>query len=133
MQNLQPGYTRALCVCVCVCVHECQFLRERERERERERDEGELCTIILTFQVLGDHSKAVQLVRDAISKDQSNPLLYLQLLDLETSRFPPSESAVEAIFAEVQASEMNDVTKAMFAQRRVTFLEEFGCDINKWV
>ena len=70
-------------------------------------------------------------MRDAISRDQSSPVLYLQLLDLETSRFPPSESAVEAVFEEVQRSEMNAVSKAMFAQRRVLYLEEFGYDINK--
>ena len=85
----------------------------------------------LPLQILGDHNKAVQLVRDAISKDHSNPLLYLQLLDLETSRFPPSETSVEAIFDDVQTSDVNEVTKVMFAQRRVTFLEEFGYDINK--
>ena len=66
--------------------------------------------------------------------DPANPMLYLQLLDLETSRSPPDESAVEAIFEEIQAnSEVNDVSKAMFAQRRVTFVEEFGSDINKLV
>lgn len=84
------------------------------------------------LQVLGDHNKAVQLIRDAMAKDRSNPLLYLQLLDLETSRTPPSQSAVEAICEEVQASsEVNDMSKAMFAQRRVAFLEEFGYDISK--
>ena len=83
-------------------------------------------------QVLGDHNKAVELMRAAISKDRSNSVLYLQLLDLETSRTPPSESAMEAVFEEVQASsEINDISKAMLAQRRVTFLEEFGYDISK--
>ena len=74
------------------------------------------------------------MIRDAMAKDSSsNPLLlYLQLLDLETSRTPPSQSAVEAIFEEVQASsDINDMSKAMFAQRRVAFLEEFGYDISK--
>ena len=72
-------------------------------------------------------------IRDAMAKDSSNPLLlYLQLLDLETSRTPPSQSAVEAVFEEVQASgDVNDISKAMFAQRRVAFLEEFGYDISK--
>ena len=73
-------------------------------------------------------------IRDAMAKDSSsNPLLpYLQLLDLETSRTPPSQSAVEAVFEEVQASsDINDMSKAMFAQRRVAFLEEFGYDISK--
>ena len=72
------------------------------------------------------------MIRDAMAKDHSNSLLYLQLLDLETSRTPPSQTAVEAVFEEIQASsEVNDVSKAMFAQRRVVFLEEFGYDISK--
>ena len=60
-------------------------------------------------------------------------MLYLQLLDLETSKFSPSGSAVEAVFEEVKRSEMNAISKAMFAQRRVAYLEEFGYDINKYV
>ena len=84
------------------------------------------------LQVLGDHTKAVQLIRDAVARDRSNSLLYLQLLELETSRTPPSQSAVEALFEKVQASsEVNDISKTMFAQRRVAFLEEFGYDISK--
>lgn len=89
---------------------------------------------LLYVQVLGDHNKAVAVIRDAMAKDSSsNPLLlYLQLLDLETSRTPPSQSAVEAIFEEVQASsDINDMSKAMFTQRKVAFLEEFGYDISK--
>ena len=39
---------------------------------------------------------------------------------------------MEAIFDEVMSSNANDITKVMFAQRRVLFLEEFGYDINKY-
>ena len=113
-------YVRVLCVCVCVSIHPyCVFGSDKAFP-------------IPLLQVLGDHNKAVQLIRDAMAKDRSNPLLYLQLLDLETSRTPPSQSAVEAIFEEVQtSSDVNSMSKAMFAQRRVAFLEEFGYDISK--
>ena len=84
-------------------------------------------------QVQGDHDKASKILQEAIDKDKLNPTLYLQLLDLETSRYPLDEGAIEGVFQQVQGSELGEEIKHSFSLRRSQFLEEFGSDISMLV
>ena len=81
--------------------------------------------------MLGDSEKAVKVMREAIDQDPLNPTLYLRLLDVAASGFPPNETEVEAIFAMVQRSNLPEEVKQSFTLRRAQFLEEFGSSITK--
>lgn len=70
-------------------------------------------------------------MREAIAQDTLNPSLYLRLLDIETSRHPVQEAAVEDIFGLVEASALPEDVKQSFTLRRLQFLEEFGSSITK--
>ena len=82
-------------------------------------------------QLLGDHDKAARILREALEQDRGNPTLYLQLLEVETSRQPPCEAAAEGVFELVRNSELPEESKQAFALRRLQFLEEFGSSLEK--
>lgn len=64
---------------------------------------------------------------------QSNPRLYLQLLDLEYLGTPIHEERVLDIFKQVLASDMPMETKFKFSQRQLEYLEDFGIDVSRFV
>lgn len=63
---------------------------------------------------------------------QGNLVLYLQLLDLELSRVPPSEERGERVFRLACEDEsLSEEGKQSMAFRQMQFLEEYSSDIDK--
>ncbi|XP_070705327.1 pre-mRNA-processing factor 39 isoform X3 [Pempheris klunzingeri] len=79
-------------------------------------------------------SKARKVLLDAIEKDQTNPKLYLNLLELEYSGdVTQNEAEILACFDRALNSPMPLESRLLFCQRKVEFLEDFGSDINALV
>ena len=82
-------------------------------------------------QLLGDQTKAVSVMMSAVETDSSNAVLYLQLLDLHTSTFPPDLAGAEMLFQRVSlCSSLSEDVKESFAQRRQQLVEEFGGELS---
>ncbi|KAM3603490.1 uncharacterized protein V6R79_023407 [Siganus canaliculatus] len=76
-------------------------------------------------------SKAKKVLLDAIEKDQTNPKLYLNLLELEISGdVTQNEAEILACFNRALSSPMPLESRLLFCQRKVEYLEDFGSDIN---
>ncbi|XP_041814326.1 pre-mRNA-processing factor 39 isoform X2 [Chelmon rostratus] len=76
-------------------------------------------------------SKARKVLLDALEKDQMNPKLYLNLLELEYSGdVMQNEAEILACFDRALQSPMPLESRLLFCQRKVEFLEDFGSDIN---
>ncbi|XP_030260886.1 pre-mRNA-processing factor 39 isoform X2 [Sparus aurata] len=76
-------------------------------------------------------SKARKVLLDAIEKDQTNPKLYLNLLELEyNGDVTQNEAEILACFDRALQSPMAIESRLLFCQRKVEFLEDFGSDIN---
>lgn len=83
------------------------------------------------FRVLKDFDKAHEILKTAISKDQNNPRLYLQLIDLTLQKDDVTESQIIEIMDSFLEKEATDVDqKTLFAQRKLEYLEDFGSDIQ---
>ncbi|XP_026104509.1 pre-mRNA-processing factor 39-like isoform X1 [Carassius auratus] len=75
--------------------------------------------------------KAKKVLLDAVEKDETNPKLYLNLLELEYSGdVQQNETEILACFDRALNSPMSLEQRLTFSQRRVEFLEDFGSDIN---
>lgn len=62
---------------------------------------------------------------------QTNPKLYLNLLEMEySSDIQQNEANIIACFDRALGSSMSLDSRITFAQRKVEFLEDFGSDIN---
>lgn len=82
------------------------------------------------LRVLKDFDKAQEVLKTAISKDP-NPRLYLQLIDLILQRPESKEDEVCAAideFLEKESAEPDQ--KALFAQRKLEYLEDFGSNVE---
>nr|XP_046229484.1 pre-mRNA-processing factor 39 [Scatophagus argus] len=76
-------------------------------------------------------AKARKVLLDAVEKDQTNPKLYLNLLELEFSGdVMQNEAEILACFDRALTSPMPLESRLLFCQRKVEFLEDFGSDIN---
>ncbi|XP_059367964.1 pre-mRNA-processing factor 39 isoform X2 [Carassius carassius] len=75
--------------------------------------------------------KAKKVLLDAVEKDETNPKLYLNLLELEFSGdVQQNEAEVIACFDRALNSTMSVEQRVIFSQRKLDFLEDFGSDIN---
>lgn len=75
--------------------------------------------------------KAFEILTKAIEKDNSNPRLYLQLIDLQLQKDGVSEKEVLDFIDQFLNRESAEVEqKVLFAQRKLEFLEDFGSDIQ---
>ncbi|XP_067877610.1 pre-mRNA-processing factor 39-like [Heterodontus francisci] len=75
--------------------------------------------------------KARKVLLEAIERDKENPKLYLNLLELEFSGdIRINEGNILGCFDQVLSSSLPLETKIVFSQRRVEFLEDFGCNIR---
>ncbi|XP_059354080.1 pre-mRNA-processing factor 39-like isoform X4 [Carassius carassius] len=75
--------------------------------------------------------KAKKVLLDAVEKDETNPKLYLNLLEMEYSGdVQQNEAEILACFDRALNSPMSLEQRLTFSQRRVEFLEDFGSDIN---
>ncbi|XP_073709290.1 pre-mRNA-processing factor 39 isoform X2 [Garra rufa] len=75
--------------------------------------------------------KAKKVLLEAVEKDETNPKLYLNLLELEYSGdVQQNEAEIIACFDRALSSSMPLDQRITFSQRKVEFLEDFGSDIN---
>ncbi|KAK7151334.1 hypothetical protein R3I93_012312 [Phoxinus phoxinus] len=75
--------------------------------------------------------KAKKVLMEAVEKDETNPKLYLNLLELEYSGdVQQNEPEIIACFDRALNSSMPLESRVTFSQRKVEFLEDFGSDIN---
>ncbi|XP_056619960.1 pre-mRNA-processing factor 39 isoform X1 [Triplophysa dalaica] len=75
--------------------------------------------------------KAKTVLLEAVEKDETNPKLYLNLLEMEySSDIQQNEANIIACFDRALGSSMSLESRITFAQRKVEFLEDFGSDIN---
>ncbi|KAI7799722.1 pre-mRNA-processing factor 39 [Triplophysa rosa] len=75
--------------------------------------------------------KAKTVLLEAVEKDETNPKLYLNLLEMEySSDIQQNEANIIACFDRALSSSMSLESRITFAQRKVEFLEDFGIDIN---
>ncbi|XP_050994711.1 pre-mRNA-processing factor 39 [Labeo rohita] len=75
--------------------------------------------------------KAKKVLLEAVEKDETNPKLYLNLLELEYSGdVQQNEAEIIACFDRALSSTMPLDQRVTFSQRKVEFLEDFGSDIN---
>uniref|UniRef100_A0A8C2J784 Pre-mRNA-processing factor 39 n=1 Tax=Cyprinus carpio TaxID=7962 RepID=A0A8C2J784_CYPCA len=75
--------------------------------------------------------KAKKVLLEAVEKDETNPKLYLNLLELEYSGdVQQNEAEILACFDRALSSPMSLEQRLTFSQRKVEFLEDFGSDIN---
>ncbi|XP_052442665.1 pre-mRNA-processing factor 39 isoform X2 [Carassius gibelio] len=75
--------------------------------------------------------KAKKVLLDAVEKDETNPKLYLNLLELELSGdVQQNETEILACFDRALTSSMSLEQRVIFSQRKLDFLEDFGSDIN---
>ncbi|XP_020374013.2 pre-mRNA-processing factor 39-like [Rhincodon typus] len=75
--------------------------------------------------------KARKVLLEAIERDKDNSKLYLNLLELEfSSDIRVNESNILGCFEQVLVSSLPLETKIVFSQRRVEFLEDFGCNVQ---
>ncbi|XP_078063592.1 pre-mRNA-processing factor 39-like isoform X2 [Mustelus asterias] len=75
--------------------------------------------------------KARKVLLEAVERDKENTKLYLNLLELEFSGdIRINESNILGCFEQVLASSLPLETKIVFSQRRVEFLEDFGCNVQ---
>ncbi|XP_006811650.1 pre-mRNA-processing factor 39-like, partial [Saccoglossus kowalevskii] len=71
-------------------------------------------------------------MNEALKKDQGNPKLYLQLLDLEFQSNFQNEEAVLALFERILNNKNVSIdSKVLFSQRKLEYLEDFGSDVTK--
>ncbi|XP_066532185.1 pre-mRNA-processing factor 39 [Hoplias malabaricus] len=79
--------------------------------------------------------KAKKALLEAIEKDETNPKLYLNLLELEYNGgdIQQNEAEILACFDQALNSPMPLESRVTFSQRKVEFLEDFGSDINTLV
>ncbi|XP_069749965.1 pre-mRNA-processing factor 39-like isoform X2 [Narcine bancroftii] len=76
-------------------------------------------------------TKARKVLQEAIDGDKDNVKLYLNLLELEFScDVRTNESNILGCFEQVLSSSLPLEIKIVFSQRRVEFLEDFGCSIR---
>ncbi|XP_039545982.1 pre-mRNA-processing factor 39-like [Pimephales promelas] len=75
--------------------------------------------------------KAKKVLMEAVERDETNPKLYLNLLELEYSGdIQQNEPEIIACFDRALSSSMPLESRVTFSQRKVEFLEDFGSDIN---
>ncbi|XP_067274436.1 pre-mRNA-processing factor 39 isoform X2 [Pseudorasbora parva] len=75
--------------------------------------------------------KAKKVLLEAVERDETNPKLYLNLLELEYSGdVQQNEAEIIACFDRALTSPMPLESRLTFSQRKVEFLEDFGSDIN---
>ncbi|XP_078284321.1 pre-mRNA-processing factor 39-like [Rhinoraja longicauda] len=76
-------------------------------------------------------AKARKVLLEAIDGDKENVKLYLNLLELEFScDVRVNESNILTCFEQVLLSSLPLEIKIVFSQRRVEFLEDFGCSVR---
>lgn len=76
-------------------------------------------------------AKAKKVLLEAVEKDETNPKLYLNLLELEYSGdVQQNEAEIIACFDRALGSSMSLESRVTFSQRKIEFLEDFGSDIN---
>ncbi|XP_017538606.1 pre-mRNA-processing factor 39 isoform X1 [Pygocentrus nattereri] len=99
--------------------------------------ESSFYSVKLARQLLKVHrsiGKARKVLLEAIEKDETNPKLYLNLLELEYSGdVQQNETEILACFDRALSSPMPLDSRVTFSQRKVEFLEDFGSDINALV
>uniref|UniRef100_A0A8C1QWE3 Pre-mRNA-processing factor 39 n=1 Tax=Cyprinus carpio TaxID=7962 RepID=A0A8C1QWE3_CYPCA len=75
--------------------------------------------------------KAKKVLLEAVEKDETNPKLYLNLLELEySSDVQQNEAEIMACFDRALSSTMSLEQRLIFSQRKLDFLEDFGSDVN---
>ncbi|XP_041035835.1 pre-mRNA-processing factor 39-like [Carcharodon carcharias] len=75
--------------------------------------------------------KARKVLLEAVERDKENTKLYLNLLELEFSGdVRVNEANILGCFEQVLISSLPLETKIVFSQRRVEFLEDFGCNVQ---
>ncbi|XP_061099520.1 pre-mRNA-processing factor 39-like [Conger conger] len=78
--------------------------------------------------------KARKVLLEAIERDKMSPKLYLNLLELEYSGdVKQNEKQILSCFDRALNSPLPLESRLAFSQRKVEFLEDFGCDINTLV
>nr|XP_023019720.1 pre-mRNA-processing factor 39-like isoform X1 [Leptinotarsa decemlineata] len=83
------------------------------------------------FRVIKDITKAQEVLKSAITKDPNNPRLYLQLIDLALQKENVSQSEVLEVIDSFLDKDSTDIEqKVLFAQRKLEFVEDFGCDVQ---
>ncbi|XP_044744109.1 pre-mRNA-processing factor 39 isoform X2 [Coccinella septempunctata] len=81
--------------------------------------------------VMKNYEKAVDILKNAIIKDHTNPRLYLQYIDLTMQKDDVTEKEIVEIFDSFLEKESVDADqKVLFAQRKLEYLEDFGSDIQ---
>ncbi|KAK9883949.1 hypothetical protein WA026_004887 [Henosepilachna vigintioctopunctata] len=79
--------------------------------------------------IMKNMDKSVEILKNAIVKDPTNPRLYLQLVDLTLQKDEVSEKEIVEIFESFLEKDSVDIEqKVLFAQRKLEYLEDFGCD-----
>ncbi|PSN56889.1 hypothetical protein C0J52_00685 [Blattella germanica] len=81
------------------------------------------------WKVKGDVERAISILNRAVEKDKDNPRLYLQLIDMGLQQNPLNEANIVSIIDQFLVRDTDPEQKVLFAQRKVEFLEDFGCDI----
>ncbi|TRY57930.1 hypothetical protein DNTS_009818 [Danionella cerebrum] len=78
--------------------------------------------------------RAKRVLLEAVEKDQANPKLYLNLLELEySSELEQNQTEILSCFDRAIASSMPLESRLTFSQRKIDFLEDFGSDIHMLV
>ncbi|XP_045461286.1 pre-mRNA-processing factor 39 [Harmonia axyridis] len=81
--------------------------------------------------VMKNYDKALEILKNAIVKDHSNPRLYLQYIDLAMQKEDVTEKEIVEIFNSFLEKENVDVDqKVLFAQRKLEYLEDFSSEIQ---
>lgn len=83
------------------------------------------------LKLMKNMEKAIEIINTAITKDPNNHRLYLQLIDLTLQKDGiDEESVVKFIDTFIGNDSIEVDQKALFAQRKLEFLEDFGSDIQ---
>lgn len=75
---------------------------------------------------LKDLCKGRAVIKEAIDQDMDNESLYLQWLDLELSDCLGNREGILTCFDYIQKSALSSEQKALFRQRHLQYLQEFG-------
>ncbi|XP_067831781.1 pre-mRNA-processing factor 39-like isoform X2 [Heptranchias perlo] len=118
----------------CGDLDQAEALLREAIEQHRDTALGSFFSVKLARQLLKVQKslvKARKVLLEAIERDQENTKLYLNLLELEFSGdIRINESNILGCFDRVLSSSLPLETKILFSQRRVEFLEDFGCSVR---
>ncbi len=83
------------------------------------------------LKVIKDTELAVEVLNTALARDPNNYSLYLRLIDIEYQKNDFNIDKIEQLFDKSIATAYNISVKVAMTQRKLEFMQDFGCDCQK--